>query len=113
MAETRAQVNRRIRQESLREWLSEKCTAQHFIDNLEKIEGLKHDSKTFTNELAKYRTANEQRLKIMNKYLPDIRAIEHTGEGGGDVMIDQVWEVKVTDAPNVSTKKTTTPDTKA
>jgi hypothetical protein len=76
MAETRAQSNKRIRQEALREWLSKKCTAQHLVDNLEKIEGLNPDCESFSNDLAKYKTANEQRFKILDKYLPTEKYVE-------------------------------------
>ena len=80
MAETRAQKNRKLRQENLREWLSEKCTAQHLVDNLVKIEKLDPASETFQNDLRKYQVANEQRLKIMGKYLPDLKSMELTGD---------------------------------
>ncbi len=85
MAKTRAQENRALRQEALREWLSEKCTAQHLVDNIQKIEALDPRAETFNNELNQLRTANEQRLKVMNKYLPDLKSAEITGEGGGAI----------------------------
>ena len=97
MAKTRAQENRAMRQDSLREWLSKKCTAQHLVDNLEKIEALDPDSEVFTNSLSKFKVANEQRLKIMNKYLPDVRQVELSGVDGNPIEIDQVWEIKVVD----------------
>ena len=92
MAATAANKNRKLRQDALREWLSEKCTAQHLVDNIQKIEELDPDSESFANELAKYRTANEKRLKILNKYLPDLKSTELTGEGGGDIKHDHVVE---------------------
>lgn len=97
MAETRGQSNRRVRQEALRQWLSEKCTAQHLIDNLEKIEGLDPASEVFVNELNKYKVANDQRLKVMNKYIPDLKQadLEVTGEDGGPVGITGVQFVGV------------------
>lgn len=94
MAKTRAQENRALRQETLREWLSEKCTAQHLVDNLRKIEELDTSSENFANELNKLKTANEQRLKIMNKYLPDLKAMELTGEGGGAVKTETTWVIQ-------------------
>lgn len=94
MAKTRAQQNRAMRQESLREWLSEKCTAQHFVDNLEKIEKLDPASETFPNELNKLKTANEQRLKVMNKYLPDLKSQEITGEGGEPIKASIEWVIQ-------------------
>ena len=92
MAKTRAQENRAIRQEALRKWLSEKCTAQHLIDNLNKIEQLDPASETFRNQLDKHKIANEQRLKIMNKYLPDVRTVELTGEAGEAIQVSSSFE---------------------
>lgn len=76
MAKTRAQISRGIKQDALREWLSEKCTAQHLVDNLQKIEKLDVKSDNFVNELNKYKVANEQRFRILGKYLPDIKQVE-------------------------------------
>ena len=88
MAVTNAHRQRALRQDALREWLSEKCTAQHLVDNLHKIESLEPESETFANELKKYQVANEQRLKIMNKYIPDLKLQEVTGPDGGAIEYD-------------------------
>ena len=92
MAVTIKQRQRAARQEALREWLSEKCTAQHLVDNLIKIEELDPESESFSNELTKYKVANEQRLKIMGKYLPELRAVEMEGslEHSGSLQI--TWQ---------------------
>ncbi|MBL4753787.1 MAG: hypothetical protein JKY52_09380 [Flavobacteriales bacterium] len=92
MAKTRAQENRAVRQEALREWLSKKCTAQHLVDNIDKIEALDHTSETFRNELDKYKVANDQRLRVMNKYLPDVRTVELTGEAGEAIQVASTFE---------------------
>ena len=88
--QTIKQANRDVRQETLREWLSQKCTAQHLVDNIQKIEALDDTSETFVNQLNKLKTANEQRLKVMNKYLPDLKSTEITGESGGAIMITEI-----------------------
>ena len=82
MARTRAMQNKAIRQDALREWLSKKCTAQHLVDNLEKIESLDTSSETFNNELNKYKEANSQRIKILNYYLPILKQTELKAELG-------------------------------
>lgn len=92
MSVTRAQKNRALRQESLREWLSEKCTAQHLVNNIDKIEALDPAAETFANELAKLKVANEQRLKVMNKYIPDLKNQEITGEGGEPIVVKE-WSL--------------------
>lgn len=90
MAKTKAQENRAIRQESLREWLSKKCTAQHLVENIEKIEELNPGEETFNNQLNKLKTANEQRIKILSYYLPALKGVEVSGEGGGKLTINLV-----------------------
>lgn len=98
MAKTNAQKQRAMRQETLREWLSQKCTAQHLVDNLEKIEKLDPESESFSNELTKYKTANDQRLRIMSKYLPDLKQqeiqleAEHTFAQISDELLTEEWE---------------------
>lgn len=79
MSITQANKNRKMRQDNLREWLSEKCTAQHLVDNINKIEDLNPESDSFTNDLAKYKVANEQRLKVLDKYLPSLKSVEMSG----------------------------------
>ena len=90
MARSQGETNRKARQENLREWFSKKCSAQHLVDNIKKIENLEPDSDTFVNDLAKYRVANEQRLKILSKYLPDLKSTEFTGEAGESLTIKVV-----------------------
>lgn len=82
MAATKAAQNKKVRQDSLREWLSKKCTAQHLVDNLEKIEEQAASDEPNMNKVNAYKVANEQRLKILNKYLPDLSNV--TLEGDGD-----------------------------
>lgn len=84
--ETVAQANRRARQENHRAWLSEKCTLQHLVDNLEKIEGLDTADEFFDKNLAKYKVANEQRIKLLAKTLPDIKSVEFVDEDGNDAL---------------------------
>ena len=98
MAETRAHKNRKLRQDNLREWLSEKCTAQHLVDNINKIEDLDPCDEQFNNKLSKYKTANEQRIKVMNKYLPDLKTTEIIGDA--DNPLETNWKVEFINAPS-------------
>lgn len=81
-------VNRAIRQEDLRKKLSEGKHLHYAIESIIKVEGLK-PSDTSTQELAILKTAAELRLRLVNKYLPDLKAVEHTGEGGGSIKIEE------------------------
>jgi len=73
MAETRAQKNRAIRKEEMRAYLAERGRVDYVLDNIEKIEQLDAKSEGFNKELLKLKTANEQRIRLLNKYLPDAR----------------------------------------
>lgn len=98
MAASNAAKQRAMRQDTLREWLSKKCTAQHLVNNIIKIEKLDPANETFANELNKLKVANDQRLKVLNKYLPDLKLQEIVGEDGGPVFttIERII-VKATD----------------
>jgi len=73
MAETRAQKNRTIRKEEMRAYLAERGRVDYVLDNIEKMEQLDVKSEGFNKELLKLKTANEQRIRLLNKYLPDAR----------------------------------------
>ena len=73
MAKTAAQKNRAIRQGELREYLAARGGVSYVLDNIEKIEQLAVTSETFDKELTKHKVANEQRIRLLNKYLPDIK----------------------------------------
>jgi len=88
MAKTRAQANRAIRQDSLREYMVERGSVQYLFDLLEKIEALDPAGETFQHEHTKLKTALDMRHKLLAKYLPDNKAVEVTGEGGGALSVN-------------------------
>ena len=51
----------------------------HAVENIAKIEKLKA-SDTSAFELNKLKIATELRFRLINKYLPDLKAMELTGE---------------------------------
>jgi len=84
MGATVAAKNRKVRQESLREFLSNKCTVQQLVENVEKIEHL--DNILTQDELQRLKVATEFRVKLLSKYLPDLKSVEMTGEDGKDLI---------------------------
>ena len=52
--------------------------------NIEKMEKLDADMDAV--QLQRIKSANEQRIKLMNKYLPALKSTEVTGEGGGELI---------------------------
>ncbi len=80
------EANRAVRQETLREKLAAGGHLKLAIDNIVKIEKLQ-PSDTFVQEHQKYKTAAELRLRLVNKYLPDLKNVEMTGDAGGELVI--------------------------
>lgn len=76
--ETRAQSNRKIRQEALRDQLANQKHVEHVVDIIEKLE----DPTLEQKDIQRLKTAAELRMKLIAKYLPDVKQMELTGEGG-------------------------------
>ena len=72
MARTRAQENKQIRQQALREQLAAQGHVQQIVVNIEQMEQLT-PSKDSYFELAKLKAANENRFRLLSKYLPDLK----------------------------------------
>lgn len=87
MAMTRAQHNRAIRQEALREQLSNQGHLQHAVEIATKFAQLPKD------EQDAHKVKFDMHMRLVNKYLPDIKAVEHTGEGG-DPLADFFAQIK-------------------
>lgn len=75
---SRADENRRIRQEALREQLSNQGHVQHVIDLVRKVEALadQEEGEPSAARIGAYRTAIDGRMKLINKFLPDLKASE-------------------------------------
>jgi len=58
------------------------------MENIKLIEGLDPDSRTFINDLAKLKTANDQRIKLINKYLPDLKSVDIQSEDAQGLTIE-------------------------
>ena len=97
MAMTRAQQNRKIRQDALREQLTEQGHVQHVVENIKKLEqpGVELDS----IEVQRLRAAIDSRLKLVNKYLPDLKSVELTGDEDNPIQATiAAYEIRFTDA---------------
>ena len=88
MAATNPAKLRAVRQESLRELLSKQKHLEKAVDNIIKIE--QQGSSMETNELNALKYATEARIKLLGKYLPDLKATEMTGEGGADLIVSVI-----------------------
>jgi tRNA threonylcarbamoyladenosine modification (KEOPS) complex Pcc1 subunit len=73
---TRAQENKKIRQEALREQLSQGKHVEHVIDIADKLADV--EIKLEAQDASRLKAAADIKLKLINKYLPDLKAVEVT-----------------------------------
>ncbi|MBL4940923.1 MAG: hypothetical protein JKY81_04595 [Colwellia sp.] len=91
MAKTRAQENRAIRQEALREQLAAQGHHQHVIEILDKTAALTGEELT-SLELQKNKLIIDTKLALMKKYLPDVKQVELVGEAGAPIELSSSFE---------------------
>ena len=86
VGKTRAQENRAIRQEALREQLSKQKHIEQVVDIATKLGDPNSElDSVMANRL---KAAAEIRLKLISKYLGDVKAVEVSGEGGEALTIN-------------------------
>lgn len=83
---SRAAKNKQIRKEALRDQLSQQKHVEHVVDITDKISNL--DNELDNLQIQRLKIAAELKMKLVNKYLPDIKAIELSGKDGGDLVIN-------------------------
>ena len=93
MAATAAAKNRKIRQDALREQLSAQGHVQHVVDIAEKFREQGKDLEP--QEVQANKAAADIHLKLINKYLPDLKSVEIEGEI--DVFAHEAWLDKLDD----------------
>jgi hypothetical protein len=74
---TRGQLNREIRQDAIREQLREQGHIQHVVECITQIQDVNTQLDVLSYQRLK--TAAELRLKLVNKYLADLKSIEVSG----------------------------------
>jgi len=85
VAKTKTQLNRQMRQEGLRDFLSSQKLIEKVIDISEKL--MEPDVEYDALDIQRMRTAAELNLKLAAKVLPDLKSTELTGPDGGDLVI--------------------------
>jgi hypothetical protein len=93
--QSRADANRKIRKDALIEQLKHKGLCQQVIETCEKLANL--DMPMESIDVQRLKAANDGRLALVKKYLPDAKAIELTGKDGGDIGIDAGFTITVID----------------
>ncbi len=74
MPKTRAQQNRGIRQEAIREQLAAGGHIQHVIDISNKLQGLKVDLSS--TEVSRLKAAADIKMKLIDKYVASLQSVE-------------------------------------
>jgi len=90
---SRAAQNKKIRQEALREQLSNGGHIQHVIELASKLSN--PDSSLESTDIQRFKAAADIKLKLINKYLPDLKAVEHSGDTDNPISLK--WAVEVVD----------------
>lgn len=80
LGQTKADANRKIRREALRDQLEAKGLIQQVIETSEKLANL--DEEIDAVKVQRLRAANEARFKLINKYLPDAKDDSHLNVSG-------------------------------
>ena len=93
--------NRQIRQEALRDQLRAGGHLQYVVDIAKEFNTRGKDMEQA--EIATKKHAADIHLKLISKYLPDLKAMELTGDGGGDIGIDQLMTVEFIGIENTTT----------
>jgi phage gp36-like protein len=75
--------NRRIRQDALREQLSQQKHHEHVVEILNEVRDPSQEIDA--NMLARYKLVIDTKLKLMNKYIGDVKSVELTGEDGDPI----------------------------
>ena len=96
MAMTRAQTNRKIRQDSLREQLANQKHLEKVLDSINKLEEL--DTQLDSVEVNRIKGAIDSRIKLVSKYLPDLKSIELSGDEDYPVQI-AAYQIEFSDTP--------------
>ncbi len=88
MAETVANKNRRVRQDALREQLSQQGHVQHVIDIARQL--MEPEGKLEALDITRLKAAADIKQKLIAKYLPDTKFVEIEADIQGDVTF--TWE---------------------
>ena len=84
---TRASLNRKVRQEALRDQLQAQGHVQHVVEILDNLRNEEH--KLADDMLPRLKLVVDTKLKLIGKYLPDLKQTEI--EGTIDIVAHESW----------------------
>ena len=95
-----AQKNRKIRQEALREQLSAQGHVQHVVEIANKLS----DKDIESSDIQRLKLKADIHLALIKKYLPDLKAIEHSTDP--DRPLQGKWTIEFINATPESKSET-------
>lgn len=93
MATTRAIENKKLRQEALRAQLSAKGLIQQVIEISNKLGS--PDTNLTPPQIQSLRASADLKMKLVNKYLPDLKAAEASEDKKPQHETDVNWTIKI------------------
>lgn len=100
MAATAANKNRKIRQDALREQLGKQKLVEKVLDIAKKFE--EHGKSMEASEIQALRASADIRMKLINKYLPDLKSMEISGDEDNPLAISKIERTIVSPKPSDS-----------
>ncbi len=85
---TRAQRNRAVRQEALREQLAAGGHIQHVVDIAQKLSDV--GTSIEPTDVQRLKAAADIKLKLIDKYLGSVKSVEVTGEDGAPIRVERI-----------------------
>lgn len=93
---SRANANRAIRQEALRESLEAGGHIQHVLDICNDLDDLTVEMDS--TAVQRKRAVIDTKLKLIGKYLPDTKSVELSNKDGESFKTDSKWTVEFINA---------------
>lgn len=93
--QTTAEARRDLNREEIRLKLQAGGYIQYVIDSIDKLKALKPSQPDTPVAITQQKAVIDSYLKLINKYLPDLKSTEISGPGGGPIETDSEWRVEV------------------
>ena len=93
---SRADENKAIRQEALRESLAAGGHIQHVLEICKDLDDLTLEMDGVA--VQRKRAVIDTKLKLIGKYLPDTKSVELSNKDGETFKTDNTWKIEVVDA---------------
>jgi len=97
---SRAEQNKAIRQEALRESLAAGGHIQHVLEICNELNDLQIEMDA--TDVQRKRAVIDTKLKLVTKYLPDLRSVELSNANGETFKTDNKWTVEFINADSES-----------